>query len=248
MSLRPYYEDERAGIRLFHGDAREVVPALERGLTVTDPPYNVGYHHGQYSDRLKRAEYVSLLRSSLRLPAVVIHYPEGMFDVAEALDSRPVKVVAWVYHANTPRQWRTVAWFGTEPDFSAVLQPYKNPGDRRIAARIAGGQQGTPVYDWWHIEQVKNVCAEKTAHPCQIPEALMRRVLAVTTAGCVTDPFAGSGTTLVAAKQSGMPADGVELDEAYCEIAARRLQAEPAPLFAGEPQAVTLPRQEALAL
>lgn len=59
-------------------------------------------------------------------------------------------------------------------------------------------------------------------HPCQKPIRLMKRVVSMTS-GVVFDPFMGSGTTLVAAKQLGRKAIGIELEEKYCEIAARRL-------------------------
>ena len=108
-----------------------------------------------------------------------------------------------------------------------MKQPYKNPEDRRVAALIASGSEGRPVYDWWHFDQVKNVSAEKTAHPCPVPLALMARIIQVTPYdGPVIDPFAGSGTTLRAAKDLGIRAVGYELDERWLPVAAARMAQE----------------------
>lgn len=218
--MRVYYSDDLT--TLYHGDARELMPALD-GTVVSDPPFNIGFKYRTYRDRLPEAEYRELLSGTLRSPSVVIHYPEGMFGVAAAIGQAPDKVVAWVYHSNTPRQWRSIAWFGCSPDLGAVRQPYKNPTDKRVAKLIAEGSEGAPLYDWWQDDIVKNVSAEKGAHPCQMPLDLMRRIVAVTPAATVIDPFAGSGTTLVAAKSLGRRSIGIEMDEAYCEQAARRL-------------------------
>jgi site-specific DNA-methyltransferase (adenine-specific) len=60
-------------------------------------------------------------------------------------------------------------------------------------------------------------------HPAQKPVALFRWILQSAPQGIVLDPYAGSGSTLVASKELGRPAVGVEIDERYCEIAANRL-------------------------
>jgi site-specific DNA-methyltransferase (adenine-specific) len=217
--MRPYYEDE--SVTIYHGDCREI--ALPRGLMVTDPPYNVGYHYDEYKDSMPDAEYWAFLGGVLRMPLVFLHYPEALFSVARLFHRVPDEVVAWVYHANTPKQWRALGWFGVTPDFSKDGQSYQNPNDRRVAQLIGAGKKAR-LYDWWQIEQVKNVSGEKTEHPCQIPTALMVRALRVTPFdGPVVDPFAGSGTTLLAAKELGRTAIGVERSERYCEIAAKRL-------------------------
>jgi DNA modification methylase len=74
-------------------------------------------------------------------------------------------------------------------------------------------------------------------HPCPKPEPLMLELVsAFTDVGeLILDPFMGSGTTLIAAKRLGRRAIGIELNERYCEIAARRLQQEALPLSLGAP-------------
>ena len=69
----------------------------------------------------------------------------------------------------------------------------------------------------------------ETGHPTQKPLRLMRRLIATFQGGVVLDPFMGSGTTLRAAKDLGRRAIGIEIEEKYCEIAARRLAQEVLP-------------------
>ena len=77
-------------------------------------------------------------------------------------------------------------------------------------------------------------CAEECEeHPTQKPLALMRQLIGDTKGEVVLDPFAGTGTTLIAAREAGRRAIGIELDERYCEIAARRLAQGFLPLGGG---------------
>ena len=224
MSL--YYD--HAGIQIHLGDCREILPGLrvQGDVLVSDPPYNIGYHYGEYRDEMNEDDYWEMLREMLDPPAVLLHYPESIFKYAFSVGMFPDKCVAWVYSANTPRQWRMIAWFCIMPDFSCIKQPYKNLTDSRIKARIENGSQGARLYDWWEEQQVKNVSEEKTNHPCQIPISIMQRVLKATSAERFIDPFMGSGTTLVAAKKLGRKAIGIEIEEKYAEIAAKRLSQE----------------------
>ena len=219
--MKPYYEED--GITIYHGDCREVLGLFPEGVVITDPPYNIGYEYDSYKDELTQEEYRSLISDTLRLPSVVLHYPEDMFGVFVALNELPEKCVAWTYNAHTPRKWRMISWFGSVPQFQLMKQPFKNPTDRRIAAKLDRGDEGCDLYDWWHDEQVKNVSEEKTEHPCQIPLEIMKKVVGITLGNLVVDPFMGSGTTLRAAKDLGRRAIGIEIEEKYCEIAAKRL-------------------------
>jgi DNA modification methylase len=219
--MTPYYSEH--GITLFHGDCRDILPSIQDGLVVTDPPYNRDYHYRQFKDRQSEEAYLSCLETACRLPAVIIHYHEDVFSFALRLQQTPARIVPWVYNSNTPRQSRSIAWFGVSPDFALCGQPYKNKTDRRVQALMDQGREAR-LYDWWNVDQVKNVSAEKTEHPCQIPELVMSRILTITPEpALVIDPFCGSGTTLVSAQRLGREVIGIEVDESYCELAAKRL-------------------------
>lgn len=196
------------------------------GITITDPPYNQDYHYGKYKDKLKDSEYIKLL-SGIKKPCVIIHYPEETINLLPHIFGKCEQVVSWIYNSNTAKQHRLISWWGCKPDFSKVTQPFKNPNDKRIKSYIERtGITGARSYDWWEVQQIKNVSMEKTAHPCQIPEEVIRRIILMTATKdqLIIDPFAGSGTTLKVAKDLGYNYLGFEIDENYCKIIEERLK------------------------
>ena len=111
-------------------------------------------------------------------------------------------------------------FFGVTPDFRKVRQPYKNPSDKRIMRRMADGEAGAKLYDWWEANQVKNVSREKTSHPCQMPVEVMENIISILPDEMlVIDPFMGIGTTGVACVEAGRDFVGIEMDEGYFGIA-----------------------------
>jgi DNA modification methylase len=198
---------------------------IPEGLVITDPPYNQGYSYNKYKDNLNEEAYIELL-SKIPTPCVIIHYPEETINLLpKALKIKCEQVVCWVYNSHTGKQSRLISWWGCKPDFSKVRQPYKNLKDKRIKARIEKGHIGAKLYDWWEINQVKNVSKEKTAHPCQIPEELIKKIILITAKEnqTIIDVFGGSGTTAKVAKDLGFNSISYEIDEKYCEIIKDRL-------------------------
>ena len=105
-----------------------------------------------------------------------------------------------------------------------VKQPYKNQNDKRIKERIARGIKGGKLYDWWEINQVKNVSKKNINHPCVMPLEVMKRIIGILPKDIlVYDAFCGVGTTGLACKELGIDFIGTEIDKKYCEIAEERL-------------------------
>lgn len=211
-------------IEIINKDFREC--EIPKGLVVTDPPYNQGYAYNQYKDRLSEDEYIKLL-SVIPTPCVIIHYPEETINILpKAIKLKCEQVVSWVYNSNTGKQSRLISWWGCKPNFRKLTQPYKNLNDKRIKERIANGKLGSKIYDWWEVNQVKNVSKEKTAHPCQIPEEIIKRIILLTAkeTDLIIDPFLGSGTTLKVAKDLGFNAIGYEVSKEYCDISINRIK------------------------
>lgn len=213
-------------VQVIHGDFVEFDIPDNFGLTITDPPYNQGYHYSQYKDKLQFDEYIELL-SKIPKPCVIIHYPEETINLLPiAIKTQCEQVVTWVYNSNTGKQSRLISWWGCKPDFRKVTQPYKNPNDKRVLKLIESGKTGAKLYDWWEINQVKNVSKEKTEHPCQIPEEIIRRIILTTAQEnqLIIDPFGGSGTTAKVAKDLGFNALIFEIDKSYIEIIKNRIK------------------------
>lgn len=239
--MRPYYE--HAGITIYHGDCREILDDLGPiGATalVTDPPYSSG---GMFrSDRAKStvAKYVTaeftkrnefsgdnldqrvfMVWSSWWLSAARMSCADGavlcMFTDWRQIPalSDALQCGGWV--------WRNMAtWW--KPGCRMIHGQFSSSAEYVLYA--TNGPRGS-----WKTETVQNVfsCAtllgEEKEHIAEKPEPVMNWILSATH-GTVLDPFSGSGTTLVTAKKLGRRAIGIEIEERYCEIAAKRLAQE----------------------
>ena len=221
MKSRPPVKDMR-NIELIHGNCLDAISSIsEEVFIMSDPPYNQGYHYNSYEDRMGDDEYANMLRTVFgNRKSVVIHYPEEMMQIMGGGQFDLQQVVSWVYNSNTAKQSRLVAWFGCKPDFRKIPQPYKNPTDKRIAKRITEGKTARS-YDWWNINQVKNVSKKDNPHTCPIPLELAEKIVISTTeeGDTICDPFMGSGTFGIAAVKNNRNFIGIELDEVYYKYA-----------------------------
>ena len=217
---------------IINNDFRNVLPSIKEAnsdkniIIVSDPPFNIGYKYNSYKDRISEKEYDKLIISAFsEFPAVIIHYPEMLYRISKLIDKLPNRVVSWIYNSNTARQHRDIAFFDVIPNFKNLVQPYKNPNDKRIKKLIESGKMGGALYDWWNINQVKNVSKEKTEHTCQMPLKVMENIIGILPKDAlIIDPFCGSGTTGVACAKLGVDFIGIEIDSKYADIARKRIE------------------------
>lgn len=207
----PYYD--RDGITLYHGDCREILPLLDPvDAIVTDPPYGIGEAAGKNKSRS-----VAALSKDFG---------------NEDWDEEPPP--EWLFLLMRERsRWQVI--FGGNyfplPPSSCWLVWDKDNGDNDFAdCELAWTNLRKAVrrvrYRWQGMLQQNMAAKEPRWHPTQKPLDVMAWVIGHLPDGVssVLDPYAGSGTTLVAAKQAGMSAIGIEQSERYCEIAVDRLR------------------------
>lgn len=206
--MTPYYDD--GCVVLYHADCLTHDDwTTTASVMVTDPPYGIRYKSGQYGTLPRSIEGDddtttrdrALLMWGLGRPAVMF----GTWRRPRPAATRAVLV------------WDTGGALG----MGALDLPWK-PSHQEVYV-IGQGFVGRRSSDVLHYPPVQSTAANGRVHPHEKPVALMKALIAKCPPGMVVDPFAGSGSTLVAAKASGRCAVGVELDEAYCELAARRL-------------------------
>ena len=207
-----YYQDE--SVTLYHGDCREITAWLEADVLVTDPPYGIAYKSGGMSNAttptantIAGDETVAVRDRAL---AAWGDRPALVFGSWRA--PRP----AGVRHRLIWHKRKALPGMRATPWFAADEEVYV----------LGAGFLGSPEQNVYATDTRQDGAVGEVArwgHPTPKPVTLMERLLTKCPAGVIADPFAGSGSTLVAAKQLGRKAIGVELEERYCEVIARRL-------------------------
>jgi site-specific DNA-methyltransferase (adenine-specific) len=232
--VTPYYEDGTCVI--YHGDCREVLPTLEPvSMVFTSPPYNLGRMSGglanlaggyrSYSDALPDCDYtawqqdvLSLCWSTLTDDGAIFYNHKPL--IRDRCAQLPLRLLPECVTLRQIVIWYRQMGVNWSPSHFMPVHEWV-----MILARDAWrliDKSASHVSDVWAIRPDM----AHNEHPAPFPLALPLRAIAATPAGVVLDPFMGSGTTLRAAKDLNRKAIGIEVDERYCEIAARRLGQE----------------------
>ena len=211
--------------KVIQGDCLEVmkdIPNNNSFLIITDPPYNIGIKYENGKDDLTEHEYSKMFNLFKGYRSIFIHYPEDTIKYICPSLGIPREIVSWVYNSNLPKQHRLISWFNCNPNFKKILQPYKNPTVSKIKNRIS---QGTPIYDWWNINLVKNTSKEKVKYKNQIPEEIIYRIIKTTAVkdNIIIDPYCGTGTTCAVAKKLGFNYIGIDKSPISIKLSRERL-------------------------
>ena len=206
--IEPYYHDEAAGITIYHGDCREILPTLPKvDLVLTDPPYGIGGWSATGGNSLRQDEIDEI----------------NGWDVAPSDEVLKLVVSSGRY---------AIVWGGNY--LCGPLGRFRSPlvWDKGMRGmHFADGEMAWTNFDFGTLRILNYGIARSETkgarqHPTQKPIAVMRWCLQQAPDDCQTvlDPFMGSGTTLRAAKDLGRRAIGIEIEERYCEIAVERLR------------------------
>ena len=217
--MKPYYD--HAGITIYHADCRDIIDELEADVVVTDPPFganrpdiaHTAYASSGWSDTPDYVETVCVSAMSRTVDQVgrVVFTPgkTNLRRYLTALGDPADMGVLFFPRAGSCGKWGfdvsvPILYYGRDP----------SPSTNRI-----------PNGKWFPTAPTERRAID---HPCPKPYAAWQWLVAKASleGETVLDPFVGSGTTLLAAKNLGRKAIGIEIEERYCEIAAERLSQE----------------------
>jgi site-specific DNA-methyltransferase (adenine-specific) len=208
--MEPYYSDNR--VTLYHGDFADILdPWVNADILITDPPYGMGFQSGQRAERFNkivgdadpasRDEALELWGN--QRPAAVF----GTWRVPRPLGVQ--QLLIWHKRGAGPGMGDLSAAFGTCHEDIYLLGRWERHTVRRGSVLVT---QASP-----------SGYTTKIGHPTPKPVGLMEILVEAAPPGVIADPFAGSGSTLIAARNQGRHAVGIEIEERYCELAANRL-------------------------
>ena len=247
--MNPYWTDGQ--VTLYHGDCETILSTwlseythIDAHIVITSPPYNMGLvpggngrgmyrpgasgkggrfrdGYGQHGDDLPQDEYDDWQRRILNLLWQVIPHDGAIFyNHRQRIEHGKARLPLGMDFGIPLRQ--IITWdrgTGIAPNlrhYTPVAEwifLFAKPAFK-LRDHSASG-----CGDVWRLGMAR----DDFGHPAPFPESLPLRAIDSCAARHVLDPFAGSGTTLVAAKRLGVPAVGIELNERYCETMAQRL-------------------------
>lgn len=208
--MKPYYEED--GITIYRGDCREILPSLDPvDLVLTDPPYGI------------KVDSTMAKQSGQQFGRAAA--PKSFYDPTN-WDATPVE--RHLLDLAISKAHRAIVWGGNYfglPGSPCWLVWDKVNGTNGFAdcelawTNLDGAAR---MFRWMWNGMLRENDEPRNGHPTQKPLGLFKWCLAFAE-GDILDPFMGSGTTLRAAKDLGRKAIGIEIEEKYCEIAAKRL-------------------------
>lgn len=224
--MTPYYQDEFATI--YNGNCKDIIQNLEKvDLLLTDPPYRQSMGGGGLI--AKRSTYQSIGKTL------------SSFDISDywtVLSQCTKNQHGYIFCSKNTLPELCNKAIGQDLSWDILIYGKNNPIPMKNNRYLSSFEflfffRGKNCY--WNNDanfksyskiKMTNSKPSKFDHPTEKDISIIKQIVEVSTDmnHTILDPFLGSGTTLIAAKQMGRKAIGIELEEKYCEIAAKRLQ------------------------
>jgi DNA modification methylase len=213
--MKPYYEDE--SVTLYHGNCLEIDAWLKADLLVTDPPYGIGWEQPSYKTVGRSEGTRTKAHGSIQNDGDVAARDEALTQWLP----KPGLVFGAIEREQPRSTRRVLVW--------------KKPNDAGLFGQSIWRKDWEPIFvvgNWPQLPATESSVLTtggshrqyaQGVHPHAKPVPLLERLISKSPQGVIADPFAGSGSTLLAARNLGRKAIGVEIEERYCEIIARRL-------------------------
>ena len=243
--MKPYYEKD--GQTIYHGDCLEVMKQFEDksfDLVLTSPPYNMRtrIRNGKYTTREKSEHFSKkysdfgddlpidkysdfhreVIKEMLRISKtvfinfqIVTGSKEAWFHLIGEFNKNIKDIIVWDKGFGQPAMHGSVMNKGYE--LILILEDPSKAGRAFTNSTFKRGE----MQDIWRLGRGGK--GKIKGHGALFPETLAKKIIDNWESDLILDPFMGSGTTLVAAKQLGRKAIGIEISEKYCEIAKNRL-------------------------
>jgi len=208
--MEPYYQDDL--VTLFHGDCIEVTEWLSADVLVTDPPYGMAYESN--FNRIKGTQKVGR-------PVAGDETPDIRDRALDAWGAKPALVFGrWDVPRPAATRHRLIWDKGNSVGMGDLSVPWGHAEEEiyLLGTGFVGKRESNVI----RAQMLMSGDKSRPDHPTPKPIGLME-VLVGKTVGVVADPFAGSGATLLAARNLGRRVIGVELEERYCELIAKRM-------------------------
>ncbi|MHC4124515.1 MAG: DNA-methyltransferase [Planctomycetota bacterium] len=236
--------------KIICGDCIEILKNIDKpfaDLIFADPPFNIGYKYDKYYDKVKSKNYIAWTKEWIQACRKVLK-PDGSFYIAIGDDyAANVKIIAdevglfmrnWIiWHYTFGQQTKnkfalshTHIFYFVKDRKNFTFNDYavRVPSDRQLIYNDKRANPAGKMPDdvWMQFPRVCGTFKERARwHPCQMPENLLKKIIAVSSdpGDCVLDPFSGSGTTPAAAYQLGRNYMGIDISRDYVENASKRL-------------------------
>jgi site-specific DNA-methyltransferase (adenine-specific) len=206
MLPKPFYQDD--AVTIYHGDCREILPQLDVkvDLVLTDPPYGIDY---QSSWRIDWARKPKIQGDTA--------FPMWLFDL------KPSKAMfvwcRWDILPSLPLPKSFIVWDKGVHSMGDLQHEY---GRQWEACAFYPQAEHEFIRRPVDIIRCMRIPPEQLTHPNEKPIGAITPIIKANKGDLILDPFLGSGTTAVAAKILGRKCIGIEIEEKYCEIAAKR--------------------------